>query len=200
MTAGHCALISPLNSQGFVDFYQKGWYSPPTYRYIGPLEYNSYAPYDFGLIRQIGTNVTLSTIISNLDHPTLYPLLFVKNVAVINSVGTSLCISGHHSHVICGEVIELNVVTLAKHPISNLNFTKREMIRTDIKCGPGDSGGIVFYYYYALQIPYALVVGTVIGGNGDDCIFLPIPVSFRAARLDFNLNLTVVYTPQQMSY
>ncbi|CAG8761735.1 30082_t:CDS:2, partial [Gigaspora margarita] len=147
MTAGHCEFFASHNQQGFVDFYQKGWYSLPTYNYIGPLEYSSYAPYDFGLIRYIGTNVTLST-----------------KPGVVSSVGVSLCISGHTSHVICGKVVELDVVVRYQHPISKLNFTKRELIRTDIECGSGDSGGTVFYYD-ALRIPYVVVVGTVVGIN-----------------------------------
>ncbi|CAG8586855.1 8638_t:CDS:2, partial [Gigaspora rosea] len=152
MTAGHCDFISPRNQQGFVDFYQKGWYSLPTYNYIGPLEYHSYAPYDFGLIRYNNSNVTLSTLICNFDHQTIYPVLYVKKVGVVRSVGNSLCISGQTSHVTCGEVIELDAVSMFKHPISNLNVTKREMIRTDIECGPGD-----------------------IGGSGGTCLLLPIP-------------------------
>ncbi|CAG8817706.1 33678_t:CDS:2, partial [Gigaspora margarita] len=183
MTAGHCDFVSPRNQQGFVDFYQKGWYSSPTYNYIGPLEYHSYTPYDFGLIKYIGTNVTLSTLICNFDHQTIYPVLYVKNVGVVTNVGTSLCISGQTSHVTCGKVVELDVVAMFEHPISNLNVTERELIRTDIKCGPGDSGGTVFYYD-ALRIPYVLVVGTVVGINDVGCAFLPIPVSFRAASTE----------------
>ncbi|KAF0553177.1 S1 family peptidase [Gigaspora margarita] len=110
MTAGHCEFFASHNQQGFVDFYQKGWYSLPTYNYIGPLEYSSYAPYDFGLIRYIGTNVSLSTLICNFDHQTIYPVLYVKKPGVVSSVGVSLCISGHTSHVICGKVVELDVV------------------------------------------------------------------------------------------
>ncbi|CAG8607987.1 13248_t:CDS:2, partial [Gigaspora rosea] len=116
MTAGHCDFASPRNPQGFVDFYQKGWYSLSTYNYIGPLEYFSYAPYDFGLIRYNSTNVTLTTLICNFDHQTIYPVLYVKNVGVVTSSG------------------------------SNHTDIKKDFFKTDIKCDSGDSGGTVFYY------------------------------------------------------
>ncbi|CAG8718336.1 1444_t:CDS:1, partial [Gigaspora margarita] len=180
MTAGHCDFVSPRNQQGFVDFYQKGWHSLPTYNYIGPLEHNSYAPYDFGLIRHIGTNVTLTTIICNFDHPNIYPVLYVKNVGVVTSVGTSLCKSGETTHVTCGVVTEFVASATFRYPGSNYTDIKKEFFRTDIVCDSGDSGGPVFYYH-ALQIPYVLVAGTVIGGTKRTCDFLSIPVSFRAA-------------------
>ncbi|RIA99989.1 hypothetical protein C2G38_1399120 [Gigaspora rosea] len=195
MTAGHCDFASPRNPQGFVDFYQKGWYSLSTYNYIGPLEYFSYAPYDFGLIRYNSTNVTLTTLICNFDHQTIYPVLYVKNVGVVTSSGTSLCKSGETTHVTCGEVIALVTSATFHYPDSNHTDIKKDFFKTDIKCDSGDSGGTVFYYD-ALRIPYVLVAGTVIGGTNSTCNFLSIPVSFRAARVDFNLNLTVVYTPQ----
>ncbi|KAF0505195.1 serine protease [Gigaspora margarita] len=193
MTGGHCGSRSPRNQQGFVDFYQKGWYSPPTYRYIGPLEYYSPAPYDFGLIRKIGTNVSLSTIISNLDHPNLYAVLFIRDVSVITSVGASICKSAYVTHVTCGEVLELDVE--ATHRSSNnQSRIKKEMTRTNLKGGHGDSGGIVFTYS-ALELPFVSVVGTVVGGRAAGvCDILPLPVSFRASRSDYNLNLSVIVT------
>ncbi|KAF0552777.1 serine protease [Gigaspora margarita] len=194
MTAGHCGSRSPRNQQGFVDFYQKGWYSPATYRYIGPLEYYSPSPYDFGLIRKIGTNVSLSTDISNLDldHPNNYAVLYIRDVSVVTSVGASLCKSAYITHVTCGEVLELDVVTTHMGS-NNQSRIKKEMIRTNLNGGPGDSGGIV-YTYSARELPFVSVVGTVVGGGEGFCNILPLPVSFRVSRSDYNLNLSVIVT------
>ncbi|KAF0495200.1 S1 family peptidase [Gigaspora margarita] len=148
MTAGHCVnSYTPRNAQGFVDLYQLGWYSPPTYRYIGPYEYYSSVPYDFGLIRQIGTNVTLSAMINNLDinHPNPYAVLFIGDTKMVTSAGASICKSGRITHVTCGEVLEFGVVSLRQLP-DHIIEMRWEMIRTSIKATFGDSGGTVFTY------------------------------------------------------
>ncbi|RIB26792.1 hypothetical protein C2G38_2162453 [Gigaspora rosea] len=180
MTAGHCGTRSPRNQQGFVDLYQKGWFSPPTYRYVGPLEYySSNQTYDFGLIRVIGTNVSLSTIISNLDQfPNIYALLFIKDDSVITSVGASICKSGHKTHVTCGEVLELNFATAIRNINTNQTVIKIEMIKTNLKGGPGDSGGIV-YTYSTNQSVFVSVVGTMVGGSTKRSYFLPLPLSLE---------------------
>ncbi|KAF0464554.1 S1 family peptidase [Gigaspora margarita] len=194
MTAGHCCLQSPRNAQGFVDLYQLGWYSPPTYRYIGQYEYYSRTPYDFGLIRQIGTNVTLSAMINNLDisHPNPYAVLFIGDTKMVTSVGASICKSGRITHVTCGEVLELDVVELFRN-LDNLTEISWEMIDTNIISIAGDSGGTVFTY--STIPPYVSVVGTVIGGNDYTTVFLPLSVSFRDSRLVYNLNLSVIVFP-----
>ncbi|KAF0405063.1 hypothetical protein F8M41_008974 [Gigaspora margarita] len=83
MTAGHCGRGSPRNEQGFVDLYQRILY--PTYRYIDLYEYYSPTPYYFGLIRQIDTNVTLSTMTNNLNInlPIQYAVLFIEDAKVV---------------------------------------------------------------------------------------------------------------------
>ncbi|RIB00344.1 hypothetical protein C2G38_2234654 [Gigaspora rosea] len=90
LTAGHCYRDSPLNPNGYVDFYLQGWYSQPTFNYIGPLVYYSSVIYDFGLIRHVGTNSTLTTMIDNRDNTNLFKLLWIEEAIDIDEAGAHL--------------------------------------------------------------------------------------------------------------
>ncbi|CAG8789141.1 16925_t:CDS:1, partial [Gigaspora rosea] len=96
------------------------------------------------------------------------------DISVITSVGASVCKSGHKTHVTCGEVLELNFATAIRNINTNQTVIKREMIKTNLKGGPGDSGGIV-YTYSTNQSVFVLVVGTMVGGSKTRSYFLPLP-------------------------
>ncbi|CAG8763640.1 35049_t:CDS:1, partial [Gigaspora margarita] len=189
LTAGHCYRGSPLNQNGYVDFYLQGWYSQPTYNYIGPLVYYSSVIYDFGLIRHVDTNSTLTTMIDNSDNTNLFKLLLIEESSNVDEAGAHVCKSGFTTHVICGFVTEHNVES-SFQSLSGRTFIRREMMSTDIGTIGGDSGGPVFSYS-PIKLPYVSVVGISIGGDESSSYYLPLSVILRITKLSYNLSIIV---------
>ncbi|CAG8697638.1 39872_t:CDS:2, partial [Gigaspora margarita] len=189
LTAGHCYQGSPLNPSGYVEFYLQGWYSQPTYNYIGPLVYYSSVTHDFGLIRHVNTNSTLTTMIDNSDHPNLYKHLLIEEASNIDDVGVHVCKSGFSTHVVCGQVTELNVES-SYQLLNGRTFIWRELIGTDMGTIGGDSGGPVFSYS-PIKLPYVSVVGITIAGDESKTEYIPLSVILRVTRLNFNLSIIV---------
>ncbi|RIB10990.1 hypothetical protein C2G38_2262678 [Gigaspora rosea] len=161
-TAGHCARYQPLNNQGFVDFYHIPWiFSPPTYRYIGPLTQYSFSPYDFGLIEAICPNTSITTIINNFPSR-IYRELFIKEVKSITTIGVHVCKSGYTSYATCGFVLNINAKIIGLD-VDNNTSVKEGMMLTNLYFDEGDSGSPV--YQYSKSLPYVPVVGIGIVGE-----------------------------------
>ncbi|KAF0553847.1 hypothetical protein F8M41_019907 [Gigaspora margarita] len=165
--------------------------STTTYKYIGPLIYYSYAPYDFGLIEAIGPDISLTTIINN--YPNFYSELLIKDARSITSIGAHVCKSVYTSHATgtCGFVIALNAELVILDRDDNNNYSSsinKEMMLATIHSNSGDSGAPI-YTYGLHPLPYVTVVGIEISGNVLFNSVLPLHVIFRHFRL------VVVVTP-----
>ncbi|CAG8554426.1 5630_t:CDS:2, partial [Gigaspora rosea] len=147
---------------GFVDFYHIPWiFSPPTYRYIGPLTQYSFSPYDFGLIEAICPNTSITTIINNFPSR-IYRELFIKEVKSITTIGVHVCKSGYTSYATCGFVLNINAKIIGLD-VDNNTSVKEGMMLTNLYFDEGDSGSPV--YQYSKSLPYVPVVGIGIVGE-----------------------------------
>ncbi|GDY29903.1 serine protease [Gandjariella thermophila] len=83
------------------------------------------------------------------------------------TVGQSVCKSGRTTHLTCGKITALN---------QTVNYGNgdvvRGLIRAEIRCDKGDSGGALFAGSVGL--------GTLSGGDGHIEYFQPLPQSLRA--------------------
>jgi streptogrisin D len=148
LTAGHCTRGLPQ------------WVG------VGPSVDSHFPGTDYGLIRDDSSGSQAGV---DLYNGSVQRITTAGNA----TVGQSVCKSGRTTHVTCGKIVALNqTVTYSSGEVV------RGMIRAEIKCEHGDSGGALYAGSTGL--------GTLSGGDGQIEYFQPLPQSLRAygARLD----------------